>query len=40
LGIFIREGGCNLFSDLTAGDAELVHQFQFAPEPGAGDFAP
>jgi hypothetical protein len=28
------------FSDLTAGDAELVHQFQFAPDLGAGDFAP
>jgi len=28
-----------IISHLTAGDAELVHQFQFAPELGAGDFA-
>ena len=28
------------FPHLSAGDAELVHQFQFAPEFGAGDFAP
>ena len=35
-----KAAGNGSFSNLTAGDAELVHQFQFAPELGAGDFAP
>ena len=43
LGVWLtrrRSNHRNSSPHLAAGDAELVHQFQFAPELGAGDFAP